>query len=293
MNACATSSRAGVATSRVGLRCMALGAKSRTGSTSIFDWQQANSPVGKPSAKKLTITALRSAIAEFEKGDWRAKSKQFAICTSSSIQDVKLQLEIETQRTRLMISGIDLQVRGQTELSAELKEDAALVRDFFGRSWVPDFCANAAVEHEARLDADEVALLRRELRTLYASNFSTLDPGIVGSAVGDSGSEGLPLLSRFVEPDVELISSTTRFHTTVSAVPDGQNDRNTSDLPQAPTPPSLGQRGEDILRLSVSAWAAAGENAILSADGGLGKSTCLRAFALDQLDDGGRFPSDR
>ena len=54
--------------------------------------------------------------------------------------DTTLQDEIEGQRTRLKTAGIDLQVQGQTELSAELKDKALLVRDFFGRGWATDFC---------------------------------------------------------------------------------------------------------------------------------------------------------
>ena len=227
--------------------------------------------------KALTASGLRAAIAEFEKGVWWAKSDQFCLCTSSSIQDTTLQDEIEGQRTRLETAGIDLQVQGQTEMSAELKDKALLVRDFFGRGWATDFCPTTADEQIARLDADEVGRLRRELRTLYASNFSTLDPGIVVSAVGKASAEELPLLRRFIEPDVELVTTSSRAASVVARPAESQDVRNSSDLPRPDVSASAIQGGDDTARLGVSTWVGGGENAVLVADGGLGKSTWNRA----------------
>ena len=56
--------------------------------------------------KQLTRTKLKAAISEFEKGAWAGKSDEFAIYTSASIQDTKLQTEIEVQTTRLRIKNI-------------------------------------------------------------------------------------------------------------------------------------------------------------------------------------------
>jgi hypothetical protein len=70
-----------------------------------------------------TLGAVRGGdITEFEQGEWIAKSDEFVICTSASIQDTKLQLEIETQTTRLLAKSLTLKVLGQTELSTELKD---------------------------------------------------------------------------------------------------------------------------------------------------------------------------
>jgi hypothetical protein len=74
--------------------------------------------------KKLTPALLKAAIAEFEKGAWAAKSEEFVICCSASIQDTKLQNEIEAQTSRLLGNNLRLTVLGQTELSIELKEKA-------------------------------------------------------------------------------------------------------------------------------------------------------------------------
>ena len=45
--------------------------------------------------RKLTPALLKATIAEFENGAWAVKSEEFVICTSASIQDTKLQREIE------------------------------------------------------------------------------------------------------------------------------------------------------------------------------------------------------
>jgi hypothetical protein len=83
--------------------------------------------------KHLTPTLLRATIAEFENGAWAARSDEFIICSSASIQDTKLQNEIEAQASRLLGNKLKLVVLGQTELSTELKDKCGLVRDFFGR----------------------------------------------------------------------------------------------------------------------------------------------------------------
>jgi hypothetical protein len=96
---------------------------------------------------------------------------------------------------------------GQTELSTELKNKSELVRDFFGRDWVVAFCEESDAADSANwLDAANIATLRNELRTLYTSNFSGLDPGVLITAAGRSGDAGLlPILDRFIEPDIEIL----------------------------------------------------------------------------------------
>ena len=38
---------------------------------------------------RLTVSALKAAVTEFEQGEWAPKSDEFIICTSASIQDTK------------------------------------------------------------------------------------------------------------------------------------------------------------------------------------------------------------
>ena len=55
------------------------------------------------------------------------------------------------------------------------------------------------------LDVTDIATTRAELQKLYLSNFSGIDPGIVAANAGRAdGNRLLPILDRFVEPDVEV-----------------------------------------------------------------------------------------
>jgi hypothetical protein len=239
--------------------------------------------------KQLTPSNLKAAIAEFEKGGWALKSDEFAIYTSASIQDTKLQTEIEIQTTRLKAKNLRLRVLGQTELSAELKHNSRLVRDFFGRDWVRDFCDSVGDPPDT-LDVADIATIRAELRKLYVSNFSGIDPGIMASTVGKVGGSGLlSILDRFVEPDVEVIDagSMTEGPSKAAefAVPAQSDLLPITTAPSRPPPPS-----REVVRRRVSSWVAEDEHTVIVGDAGFGKSTSLRVFALDMLDDGTHFP---
>ena len=115
-----------------------------------------------------------------------------------------MQSEIEAQTVQLRAKNLTLRVMGQTELSTELKDKATLVRDFFGREWVRDF-AEGGEDADQSLDVADIATTRAELQKLYLSNFSGIDPGIVAANAGRvDSSRLLPILDRFVEPDVEI-----------------------------------------------------------------------------------------
>jgi energy-coupling factor transporter ATP-binding protein EcfA2 len=241
--------------------------------------------------KHLTLARLKATIAEFEKGAWAAKSEEFVICTSASIQDSKLQTEIETQANRLLGKNLKLMVLGQTELSTELKDKSRLVRDFFGGEWVRDFCEDEDSAQSAdSLDAADIATLRAELRKLYTSNFSSLDPGIIAATNRQSGGSGLlSIVDRFVELDVEITNTDTmddrpsrRSEPTSAAASDLVQ---TSYVQNPPLP------SRELLRRRVSTWVAEGDHTVIAGDAGSGKSTALRVFALDLLKDGSRFPA--
>ncbi len=240
--------------------------------------------------RKLTSAALKAAIAAFEKGEWAAKSDEFVVCTSASIQDNKLQDEIETQAARLQGKSIKLRVLGQTELSTELKRKGKLVGDFFGRNWVQAFCDDGD-DTANTLDVEDIALVRAELRKHYVSNFSGIDPGILAStARKPDGSQLLPILERFVEPDIVLTDSssmTDEPSRPADATANAQSDLLQVNVDQQrPAQPS-----RELVRRRVSSWVAEDNYAVIVGDAGFGKSTALRVFALDMLGDGTRFPS--
>src|ERR1700722_18009937 len=92
-----------------------------------------------------------------------------------------------------------------------LKSHPEIVDDFFGREWTVEFCGSYSVKKLGnRLNAADVARLRKELLTLYLSNFSSIDPGIASSfPLGEQ--HQLPLLNRFIEPDVTFEDTSNTF----------------------------------------------------------------------------------
>lgn len=241
--------------------------------------------------RRLTKTNLKAAIAEFEAGEWMAKSDEFIICSAAPIQDTTLQREIEAQTIRLRDKKLKLTVLGAQELSDELKNKPGLVLDFFGRHWSRAFCASDDEGVATRLDAADVATLRIELHQLYMANFSVLDPGIViGSSGGSTdGHTLLPILERFVEPDIEVSEAGIQNQPTempVEPAPVQDSDLQPMTLASGRPAPV-----RDRLRRRVSSWVAEGDYAVIVGDAGFGKSTTLRAFALDLLEMGARFPA--
>jgi hypothetical protein len=240
--------------------------------------------------RRLTKTKLKAAIAEFEAGEWMAKSDEFIICSAAPIQDTALQREIEAQTIRLRGSKLNLTVLGAQELSDELKNQPGLVQDFFGRDWVRAFCASDNEGVAERLDVADVATLRIELLQLYKTNFSVLDPGIVVRSSGvTNGHSLLSILERFVEPDVEVNETGIQNRPTempVEPVPVQDSDLRPMPLAQGRPAPV-----HELLRRRVSSWVAEGDHAVIVGDAGFGKSTTLRVFALDLLGVGARFPA--
>ena len=96
-------------------------------------------------------------------------------------------------------------------MSRRLKLHPDIVDDFFGRSWTIDFCGEEAAKKLGnRLDAADIARLRRELLTLYSSNFSSIDPGVVlGLPSGQQ--RQLLLIDRFIEPDISFEDASSTF----------------------------------------------------------------------------------
>jgi hypothetical protein len=240
--------------------------------------------------RRLTKTNLRAAIAAFEAGEWMAKSDEFIICSAASIQDTALQREIEAQTVRLRGKKLDLSVIGAQELSDELKDKPRLMRDFFGRDWVRAFCVTDEEGGSDSLDAADVATLRTELHHLYTTSFSVLDPGIVIAGSGlTAGDALLPILERFVEPDIEIYETTVQDQRTdVPAEPAVAQD---SDLRPTTVASPRPARSREVLRRRISSWVSEGEHAVIVGDAGFGKSTALRVFALDLLATGAHFPA--
>ncbi len=240
--------------------------------------------------ERMTVRGLKEAIADFEIDAWAQKSDKFIICTAASIQDTKLQIAIESETKRLLAKRLYLIVYGEVELSEELRDKPALVRISFGREWARDFCTIDEGESASELDASEVAALRAELLTLYRSNFSTLDPGLVGSAGPQNDPALLPLLERFIEPDIEVSEAGIPVKDPGAPLALAEPAEKGSDLRSVEVAPPVSTASRETFRRRLTTWIAEGDRSALIGDAGFGKSTALRVIALDLLGGGDRFP---
>jgi len=105
-----------------------------------------------------------------------------------------------------------------------------------------------------------------------------------------NGSGLLPILDRFVEPDVEVVDAGSMTEgpskSAEPSVPAQSDILPSSAVPSRPPPPS-----REFVRRRMSSWVAEDDHTVIVGDAGFGKSTSLRVFALDMLDDGAHFPS--
>lgn len=95
---------------------------------------------------KFTAGKIRDAVAEFCRGEWAAKSKNFVLCTKESLKETQRAKEIENQRDLLKKKKIRFVIWDSVQLSKKLKKLPELVDDFFGREWVRLFCGEDAAE---------------------------------------------------------------------------------------------------------------------------------------------------
>jgi hypothetical protein len=159
-----------------------------------------------------TITAddIAKAVDKFMNGKWREKCTTLRICVSASLEDTKVQDEIDNQKQQLKSANVVIQTAGIEMLSEDLKKHPDLVDDFFGRPWVERFCGtDAASRLSGRLlTNDEVRRLRATLRKQYKAYFKLIDPGptLASSALANPTTP-LLLSDRYVEPDVLDVES--------------------------------------------------------------------------------------
>jgi hypothetical protein len=243
--------------------------------------------------KKTTPTSIRKAAKEFLAGKWVTKSSTFYLCFQTSIQETKVQDELEKQASVLARRGITLIPLGAAEMSRRLKKCPEIVDDFFGRNWTIAFCGEDAVRKFGnRLDAADIARLRSELLTQYSSNFSSVDPGIA-SAITASQQRQLPLVRRFIEPDITLEDASSSFITRPSHSDESEEDRAAPSILNAPSTQRASTTRPPIVtavRRPLTNWLTEVDQAAIIAPAGYGKSSFLRALALDLLSDGNLFP---
>lgn len=139
--------------------------------------------------QKVSKTGIKNAVSGFLKGTWAPTSRKFIYATSASGVATQFIDEIETQARRMAKAKIELAVWDEEEVSDRLRDKPELIDDFFGRAWVAAFCGTDVAERlGSRLDGEQVANLRAEVRRIYGAAFGLADPGMV--APGTTTSTG-------------------------------------------------------------------------------------------------------
>lgn len=270
---------------------------------------------------KVTKTALRRSVADFLKGKWSSVSRKFIYATSLSAVSTELSEVSEALAGKLVSQSIELDIWDQEGISAKLRSEPKLVDDFFGRAWVSRFCGDeVAVALGQRLDAPRVAILRRELASIYRAAFRVADSGLL--ALSTKSAQATGLRDRFVTPD--LVATTPQGATIPLPVEDvgefAWNEMGSDSLVAEGFEFSLRDTDADPLlrvasrarqsgtrsspaeeRWSADAWLGTSRRQVIVGDPGAGKSTLLRYMVLDLLSDqpewravaerwGGRLP---
>ncbi|WP_089725096.1 NACHT domain-containing protein [Candidatus Thiosymbion oneisti] len=236
--------------------------------------------------KEFTAKKIEQAVDTFCEGTWRKQSDTFVLCVAASLQDTKIQGEIERQARRLRKSNIEFQPLDAQGFSGRLRKHPEIIDDFFGRPWVAAFCGeDVARQLRERLPVEEAAELRKSLGALYRNYFEIWDSGAnLPAGFRDESHRGLPLRERYIEPD--LIESTRVINTQTGARPDGNDNtfrpKDSESDRRANAPPV--PRTEIVEQRSPAfSWISRHERSILLGEAGSGKSTLLRVLALEIL----------
>jgi hypothetical protein len=256
--------------------------------------------------QKLSSDELRKLVSLFRSSAWAAKSDEFTLCTSAELDMTQVQDAFEELHTEMAAEGISLVKWDAGQLSRLLKDQPAIVYDFFGAAWVKAFNGEEAYERISatrKLDNAQVAEYRRELRACYAVVFNQYDPGLPTQEVKG---ETLRLEERFIVPDVyeerlvapyqsapgESIQIFGEQDATRQADRREQaqlSDFNARGLLQAAQPAepdaAMPYRTTWRARVRVDKQLAQHPRAVILGDPGAGKSTLLRYLTLDLLSD--------
>jgi hypothetical protein len=232
--------------------------------------------------ESLTAGDIANATDKFIRGKWFGRSKAFRIMTSHEIEDTKIAEAIEAAGTRLEKEGIEFEVLGALQISLWLKDEPRVVDDFFSRAVVEAFCgADAIAKIGHRLNSEQVARYRRELRRFYEVVFNRNDPGIpVRTRIGD---HEIPFRDRFVVPDVYAAPSSD-VRRREPAGDERPKAVRSALLEGGEPPPSASIPIQQIrVRSDADRWISQAQRSVILGSPGSGKSVLLRILAIELL----------
>ncbi|MEU6230700.1 NACHT domain-containing protein [Streptomyces sp. NPDC047042] len=269
----------------------------------------------------LTPADIIKAVDKFLAGSWASRSEVFIYATTHALRLTTLAEELERQADRLHKAGIRLERWGHESVSERLRHLPEIVDDFFGRSWVAEFCGPEAAQALAgRLPGQDVVALRAGLRSLYRASFALQDTGAVLMAPAVSAHPPKPLeyvLLDITDSGGEFFG---RPPGTVGEQPLADERRDGHGLPSATGPGAAGtaeneqvvggdapwtyrdavpavdrllERGRvedelgglEVTRSACDEWLADGDLSVVAGGPGAGKSSLLRFVVSDLLDD--------
>jgi energy-coupling factor transporter ATP-binding protein EcfA2 len=239
---------------------------------------------------------LRDAVDLFLAGTWVDRAERFTVAVQASLRSTAVQDEIERQTARLGDRGIAFETLDGQGLTDRLHGQPVLVDDFFGRPWVAALLGQeAAASLGSRLDGAAFARVRAQLARIYEAQFQFVDPGSFGSMGDEDSRPALPLLERFLKPDMLVRETARPLERTDLA--GSQAGRDTGSVAAAApiaapasTRPSGAVANSRMRRLPLVEWLGDGERFVVLGEAGCGKSTLLRVVALDLLHDQTQFP---
>ncbi|MFS4580911.1 NACHT domain-containing protein [Phaeobacter sp. C3_T13_0] len=230
---------------------------------------------------------LKSAVEAFLAGQWVEQSDTLVIAVQALLDDTKLQDEIERQTKKLAAKNIVLEVLGGDTLAERIRPHQTLVSAFFGRHWLEAFYGDAIDPNiKDRLDGIEFDKARAQLATFYTTRFSDLDQGMVGArfATTPGSHQPLALLERFAMADVFIKEQTSETAIKQNRL---ENDDVSARELRAEIEGRILRSANpyEVRRVSAADWLIDGNKLAILGDAGTGKSTLLRAIALDLLGD--------
>ena len=233
--------------------------------------------------KKFSPNDIKKAVKTFLQGKWACKSKRFVLCTSLQLTETQQVDEITKQKNVLKAKGIDFETWDGSEggrLSERLKNLPDLVNDFFLREWVRLFNGQDAMTSLGeRLDGENLAELRTQLRKIYSTLFHRNDQGIrLGS------SRAMSLLNRYVTPTVIETREVSAVDGISTRSIENSSGQSSSEERQQKTH-SRSARVSTIqeIRTPIEDWFSRHNRSVILGEPGYGKSALLRVVVLQLL----------